>query len=59
MRDHAHQDPDLIRQESVPVVAEPVGERVDAQAVVRWREGLDAAGEECRADDGVRMWWFR
>ena len=59
MRDHAHQDPDLVQPESLPVAAELVGEGVDAQAVVRRREGRDVAGEERRADDDVWLWWSK
>ena len=56
MRDIAHQDPDLIQPETLPVAAEPVGERVDAQAVVRRREGSDVPGEERRTEDGEWFW---
>ena len=55
MRDHAHQDPHLVQPETFPVAAEPVRERVDAQAVVRRREGGDVAGEEGRTHDDVRL----
>ena len=55
VRDHAHQDPHLVQPQTFPVAPEPVRERVDAQAVVRRREGGDVAGEEGRTDDDVGL----
>ena len=57
VRDHAHQDPNLIQEKALPAAAERVGERVDAQAMVRRWEGGDAAGEERRTDDDVWIWF--